>query len=181
MAGFNKPLTGKIQRLDIMKCMNSTIKSTDLSVSFHISEAMPEKISKVHKLLARYAHQNNIDFISFKVARLKGGNPVFSTRDEYIATRQYYRNLKRPTRCPRDQVNIDIKNFIDITSMPTHHLSIPPRQRITSSRASRVSMDSDSDDDVMSYPTIIRSSVGMSRYGRDYSDVVEDSNFFLHW
>ena len=51
---------------------------------------MPEKASAVLKLVTQYAHQNNIDFIPFKIARVKGGVPVFSTREEYKAARQSY-------------------------------------------------------------------------------------------
>ena len=98
MAGFNKPLTGKIQRLEMIKYANSTIKSTDLSVSFHISQTMPEKISEVHKLVTQYDHQNNIDFISFKVARLKGGVPVFSTREESMLPYNIIEILSDPLR-----------------------------------------------------------------------------------
>jgi hypothetical protein len=42
MARFNKQLTGKIQRLKMIKFIDSTIKLT----SFHKSQIMPEKIVK---------------------------------------------------------------------------------------------------------------------------------------
>jgi len=78
---------------------------------------MPEEISEVHKLVARYAHQKNIDFIFFKVARLKGGVSVFSTNEEYKATGQYYQTLKQSTQTPHEHVYTDVENIIDITSM----------------------------------------------------------------
>jgi hypothetical protein len=49
----------------MIKCIDPT-KST----SFHKSQTMPEKISQVHKVLARYAHQNNL-IPSFSIVRLK--------------------------------------------------------------------------------------------------------------
>ena len=105
---------------------------------------------------------------------------MFSAREEYITARQYYQNLKRPTRTPHDQANIDLENLIDITSMPTHHQSVPPRQRITSSRMSRVSRDFDSDGDVISYPNTVGSSKGVNCYGCNYSDVAKDYQFFSY-
>jgi hypothetical protein len=49
-----------------------------------------------------------------------------------------------------------------------------------SSRVSRVSIDSDFDDDVMSYPTTIGSSIGVNYYRHDCSDEVIDNRIFSY-
>ena len=117
-----------------------------------------------------------------QTSRLQDSNEVlqFFNQRGIQGYRQYYRNLKQPTQTLREHIYIDIENFIDITSMPSRLRNAPPHQRNTSSRASRVLRDSDSDDDVMSYPTPVGSSTSVNHYGGEYSDR-RLLIFSLHW